>query len=559
MKKLLVIFLILFATYSVFSQIPKEISWQGILQDAQSNNLNGAYTLTIKLFNAETGGTALWTETFQDLSISDGLVNLVLGEKTALNISFNQQYWMEITVGTGTPLSRIKLTSTPYSLYSQKSSGVIVGDSLVLKDSLGVTRFVLNPNTGTFKMMNKDTVWYSLSVNSPVEEYIQNKDGSTTILKGNSDGSSYKAVTYSISKKKLNEVEVAKTNYAGTDISTKIIRMYDNNETLQESHYFETKHLVVQMDLPNWNKEIHNYYSNSTLVSSVEIEDVFDGNTKIGKKRSVYNADGKLLKEEFEKDMKIEKTFYSTQGPPYKLTDYKDMFWKEVEYNGKGTITYQDSYSSSFQKKESESLLETKYTDDELPGYELSYYNVTTGTPYSKIEFNQYNGNGYIIFSGKANFNNSITVSGNSIVTGNSSVTGNLNVTGTKNFLIDHPKDPYNKYLVHAAIESNEVLNTYTGNVITDENGVAVVNLPEYFEAINKDFRYQLTTIGKMSGSFISKEINNNKFEITTEKPNVKVSWQVTAKRNDEVMIAKPFKDVMEKEIENKGKLLFTK
>ena len=76
------------------------------------------------------------------------------------------------------------------------------------------------------------------------------------------------------------------------------------------------------------------------------------------------------------------------------------------------------------------------------------------------------------------------------------SIPGNLYVGGTKNFRIDHPLDPANKYLFHAAIESSEVLNLYSGNTVLDASGEAVVQLPDWFEVINKDFRYQLTSIG---------------------------------------------------------------
>jgi hypothetical protein len=134
---------------------------------------------------------------------------------------------------------------------------------------------------------------------------------------------------------------------------------------------------------------------------------------------------------------------------------------------------------------------------------------------------------------------------------------GDLNVLGEKNFRIDHPDDPYNKYLFHASIESDDVLNQYSGNVVTDGSGYAVVTLPDYVQKINTDFRYQLTVIGQFAQAIISKEIANNTFEIRTDKPNVKVSWQITAKRNDSVMQAKPFSPVRDKEGKNRGKLLF--
>jgi hypothetical protein len=125
---------------------------------------------------------------------------------------------------------------------------------------------------------------------------------------------------------------------------------------------------------------------------------------------------------------------------------------------------------------------------------------------------------------------------------GNLKVAGNLNVSGTKNFKIDHPLDPENKYLVHAAIESSEVLNVYSGNVTTDANGDAVVQLPDWFEAINRDFRYQLTVIGSFNQAIVAGKIKNNAFAIKTNGPGVEVSWQVTGVRNDAVMKAYPFK-----------------
>lgn len=123
----------------------------------------------------------------------------------------------------------------------------------------------------------------------------------------------------------------------------------------------------------------------------------------------------------------------------------------------------------------------------------------------------------------------------------------NFTAVGVKAFTIDHPLDPENKILVHAASESNEVINFYSGNVTTDANGKVNVTLPDYFEALNKDFRYQLTVIGTFARAIVSKEVSNNQFEITTDQPNVKVSWEVKGVRNDARMKKDPFVSVKEK------------
>ncbi len=136
-------------------------------------------------------------------------------------------------------------------------------------------------------------------------------------------------------------------------------------------------------------------------------------------------------------------------------------------------------------------------------------------------------------------------------------ITGNsLSISGTKNFLIDHPLDPENKVLRHAAIESNEVLNQYSGNLTTDASGLATVTLPAYFETLNKDFRYQLTVIGTFAQAIIKTEVQNNQFVVQTNQPGIRVSWQITGVRNDKVMQQHPFVAESLKESTEKGSYL---
>ena len=122
---------------------------------------------------------------------------------------------------------------------------------------------------------------------------------------------------------------------------------------------------------------------------------------------------------------------------------------------------------------------------------------------------------------------------------GNVTITGNL-MAGSKNFKIDHPLDPANKYLVHASVESSEMMNIYTGNVTTDAQGEARVQLPDWFEALNTDFRYQLTVIGQFAQAIVSSEVQNHEFAIRSSVPNVKVSWQITGVRQDAYAKANP-------------------
>jgi hypothetical protein len=121
---------------------------------------------------------------------------------------------------------------------------------------------------------------------------------------------------------------------------------------------------------------------------------------------------------------------------------------------------------------------------------------------------------------------------------GRVSVFGNLNVYGTLAksagaFRIDHPLDPANKYLSHSFVESPDMKNIYDGVATLGADGTAVVTLPAYFEALNMDFRYQLTCVGGYAPVYISEEIASNQFSIAGGTPGLKVSWQVTGTRHD--------------------------
>jgi hypothetical protein len=110
---------------------------------------------------------------------------------------------------------------------------------------------------------------------------------------------------------------------------------------------------------------------------------------------------------------------------------------------------------------------------------------------------------------------------------------GNFAVTGNKAFQIDHPLDPANAYLNHYCSEGPEPLNIYRGNIVLDTNGEAWIQLPDYFESINRDWSYQLTCVGGFAPVYIAQEIQHNRFKIAGGRPGMKISWRVEAVRND--------------------------
>ena len=120
---------------------------------------------------------------------------------------------------------------------------------------------------------------------------------------------------------------------------------------------------------------------------------------------------------------------------------------------------------------------------------------------------------------------------------------GDIGASGVKSFRIDHPFDPENKYLLRYSSESPFPQNFYSGNIVTDAQGYAWVELPSYFAQINTNFKYILTVVdnGDSNGfvmAKISKKIVGNRFQILTSQPHTEVSWDVKADRNDRLIQA---------------------
>jgi hypothetical protein len=130
-------------------------------------------------------------------------------------------------------------------------------------------------------------------------------------------------------------------------------------------------------------------------------------------------------------------------------------------------------------------------------------------------------------------------------------------INGPKNFQIDHPLDPENKYLVHTCVESSEMKNVYDGVAELEGDGTAWVYLDDWFEDLNDDFRYQLTAVGGPAPNLhVAEEVSGNRFKIAGGEAEMKVCWQVTGTRKDRWAAANPFEVEQEKPAEERGRYL---
>ena len=130
-------------------------------------------------------------------------------------------------------------------------------------------------------------------------------------------------------------------------------------------------------------------------------------------------------------------------------------------------------------------------------------------------------------------FGGNVTVTDDLTVNGDVAISGYL-TKGGGTFRIDHPLEPETKTLSHSFVESPDMMNVYNGNVRLDRAGEAVVELPSYFMALNRDFRYQLTAIGAPAPSLhVAERIVDGRFRIAGGPAEGEVSWQVTGVRQD--------------------------
>lgn len=111
------------------AQIPRLISYQGVLTDTLGvPRPDGTYSFTFRLFDAGSGGVALWTEQ-KTLAVQRGHFVTILGDQVVIGpaLKFDRRYWLGIQVAADPELApRIPLTSNGYSFSAIRSDTALV-------------------------------------------------------------------------------------------------------------------------------------------------------------------------------------------------------------------------------------------------------------------------------------------------------------------------------------------------------------------------------------------------------------------------------------------------
>jgi hypothetical protein len=531
MRKLFKTLLLLAAIPALLvAQAPRKIAYQGMLtDDAGAPKPAGKYFFTFSLYDVSSGGSAIWSQA-ESLSVDRGMFTTLLGQ-TAFGptVAFDKPYWIGIKVGSGTELSpRLPLAAAAYSMTA------IVADSARVA---GAT-----PGAGEWSK-DASNIYYNLGnvgVGTATPAY------KFDILHGGSTGIRSKSST------SFSVVDIdAQSGDAALRFQKEGVSQW-NVRNRPADNYFE----VFEMGGGGSRFVIQDSTGNvgigETSSPAYKLDILHSGASGIHVKSAA--SSGKYSTVDIDADngdaaLRLQKAganMWSLRNRP--ADDYLEFIdlasgrSRMVLQSGTGNLGVGDSLIPSYKLDvlhggstgiRSKSISSFSVVDIDAQSGDAALRFQRAGAGQWNIRNNPSTDDLQIFELGGGGERMRIeNTTGNVVLASNLTVTGTL-AKGAGSFKIDHPLDPANKYLYHSFVESPDMMNIYNGNVTTDASGRAVVTLPDYFEALNQDFRYQLTVIGTFAQAIISQKIQNNRFEIATSQPGVEVSWMVTGVRHD--------------------------
>ena len=506
------------------SAAPQMINYQGQLLDSDGNPVTGSCSVEFLIYNVETGGTAQWSE-IQNLVLTNGMFNVLLGSVTpiAANIFNNPETFLTIKIGTdGEMLPRKRLGSVAYAFQANNA------DSL---SGYSADQFI---KSGQSNSIGKNMI--APDILSSIDG-VSNDGGDVDLIAGSNvtitPDNGAKTITISASGGTTGD---NLGNHAATQ-NIKLNTHWLSGDGGDEGVYVSAYGRVG--------------IGKSSLDRAFEVEGDVEASGFIQSKKSPGGYLGG--------------TYYGAYG------HYTTGVFGYL--GGSSYSVYGQKTSTKFGYLGGSSGAYGQYSDSRYGSLGSSNYGVYGQYNSSIIgaigatSFGVWGGNGghygylggtlYGVY-GKYDNDHYGYLGGSSLggyVKGDLHVSGSI-VKSTSSFKIDHPIDPANKYLFHSIVESPDMMNIYNGNVVLDANGEAVVELPDWFEALNMDFRYQLTCIGGFADVYISEEVHDNQFKVAGGDPGLKVSWQVTGIRHDPYAEANRIQVEVEKTGDERGTYL---
>ena len=83
------------------AEVSRLLPVQGRLTQPNGQPQNGTFMIFFEIWDASSGGNMIWNEDHTSVQVNDGFFQLQLGSLTPLNISFDRDYWLQISIQKG--------------------------------------------------------------------------------------------------------------------------------------------------------------------------------------------------------------------------------------------------------------------------------------------------------------------------------------------------------------------------------------------------------------------------------------------------------------------------
>ena len=505
---------------NVQAQAPQLINFQAQLEGVTAPTAS----VTFSIFPSVSGGTAMWTETYPNLTVQSERIQVLLGSDTPFDpqvFEGSGDRYLEISVNGETLTPRTQITSVGFALRAAVADRVLDGGS----GGGGVTS--LNSLTGAVVLEAGSNVSIT-----PDGQNLRidaagggGTGGITTINAGN-------GITVSDNDGPTTEIGLQNNIVLGPDGSLDVTNAAGQVATIVGGDA-EGGTVLIKEQPGNYNAvEVSTRSSGATRLGG----QVFvRGNDNFAAIHMFADGDtdgGRIVLREPPGNQSMVLTASDNAGRLALFSaDGDEAVILETQSGTYGIITAHNATGANGARMWGELTGTDSNSGSGLRGGSVATFkkNGTNSSVWVRTNGVDDNTSWGIIGVSDENNNEVITLDGED---GDVSIAGILS-KGGGSFKIDHPLDPQNKYLSHSFVESPDMMNIYNGNVVLNEEGEAWVEMPAWFDALNRDFRYQLTCIGGQALVYVAEELAENRFKIAGGTAGLKVSWQVTGIRKD--------------------------
>ncbi|OGW69576.1 MAG: hypothetical protein A2036_04295 [Omnitrophica bacterium GWA2_50_21] len=189
----LIFALFLVVPNKVTASVPGLFTYQGILKDSSGNFLTGTYSMTFRIYGAATGGSNLWSETQSSVSVSSGRFSVILGSATDISLTFDQDYWLSVQVGSDVEMTpRQRLTSAGYAVMAEDVTGGKLTVSAHASDSHMSIEGVKSAHQNIAKVKFQLDAYTLASANNMGDLIVDSFNDASGISSGSSSGYSWR-------------------------------------------------------------------------------------------------------------------------------------------------------------------------------------------------------------------------------------------------------------------------------------------------------------------------------------------------------------------------------